>query len=130
MTAMISLDMKKKRIRIHRSTLELLNNPSNIHILINPQPNKIALCPARPDTKDSIKLQYGTDIDCELYSTELMEQLSYLSPKIDFASTYRIIGEVIPDKGIALFDLTDATKLDASSKAEANDITRSVPNEY
>ncbi len=130
MTAIISLDMKKKRIRIHRSTLELLKNPSNIHILINPQTNKIALCPSRPEAKDSIKLQYGPDVDCELYSTELMEQLSYLSPQFDLTYTYRIIGEVIPDKGIALFDLTDATKLDPSGKAEANDTTRSIPNEY
>ena len=129
MTAIISLDMKKKRIRIHRSTLELLNNPGNIHILINPQTNKIALCPARPGTKDSIKLQYGPDIDCELYSTELMAQLSYLSPKFDSTYTYRIIGEVIPDRDIALFDLTTATKLDASTKDETTNITRSTPNE-
>jgi hypothetical protein len=127
MTAVISLDMKKKRIRIHKSTLELLDNPTNIVILINPDKYKIMIRPVLPDVKDSLKVIYKTNADCEFYSKELMDQLSKLGSCINLSYTYRITGKAVPGKGIALFDINDAvrygmpTDLEQKSRSEADD---------
>lgn len=117
MTAVISLDMKKKRIRIHKSTLESLNRPENIVILINPDTYKIAICPTLPDVKDSLKVSYDSNTDCEYYSKELMVQLSRLKTSINRSYTYRIRGKI--DKNIAIFDINDAVRYDPSTDTES-----------
>ncbi len=101
--------MKKHRIRIHKSTLEALMCPNNIHILINPVEYKLVIRPTPPDIKDSLKISYKTDSDCEFYSTDLMEKLTLLKPQFNNSCTYRIVGQIVEDKGIALFDITKAT---------------------
>ncbi len=113
MTAVISLDMKKKRIRIHKSTLDSLKRPENIMILINPDTYKIAICPTLSDVKDSLKVSYDSNMDCEYYSKELMVQLSGLKSSINRSYTYRIQGKI--DKNIAVFDINDAIRFDPSS---------------
>ena len=127
--AIISLDMKKNRIRIHKSTLELLKYPKNIHILINPNEYKLVIRPTPPDIKDSLKINYKTDSDCEFYSTDLMDQLSRLKPQLLYSCTYRIIGEIVEEKRIALFDINKATIYEGTSSAESKKQIRSVPNE-
>ena len=125
----ITLDMKKCRIRIHKTTLELLNRPKNIHILINPAEYKLVIRPTPPDIKDSLKISYKADSDCEFYSTELMEQLSRLRPELSTSRTYRIIGEIIEEKRIALFDINKAVIYDGPPTNDSKDHTRSSPNE-
>ena len=114
MKAAISLDMKKKRIRIHKSTLDLLNKPENIVIMVNPDKNKIALCSTLPDVKDSLKVFYDNNSDCEYYSKELMEQLSRLKSCIDQSYTYRIYGKIV-NSILAIFDINDAFRYDGCS---------------
>ena len=121
--------MKKKRIRIHKITLELLNYPENIHILINPEEKKLVIRPTPPDIKDSLKISYKNDIDCEFYSTDLMEQLSFLKPQLNTSKTYRIIGEIVETKKIALFDVNKAYIYEGQSIVENKEAVRSVPNE-
>ena len=128
-TAIITLDMKKNRIRIHKSTLELLKKPKNIHILINPTAYKLVIRPTPPDIKDSLKISYKADSDCEFYSTDLMEQLSRLKPQLSNSCTYRISGEIVGDKRIAIFDICNAAIYDGPSSSERNELIRSVPNE-
>ena len=121
--------MKKNRIRIHKTTLELLNRPKNIHILINPNEYKLVIRPTPPDIKDSLKINYKADSDCEFYSTDLMEQLSRLKPQLFNFCTYRIIGEIVEEKRIALFDINKATIYEGTSNLESKKQIRSVPNE-
>ena len=120
MTAVISLDMKKKRIRIHKTTLELLNRPENIMILVNPETYMIAICPALPNKKDSLKVIYDNNADCEYYSKELMEQLSWLKSSIKRTYTYRITGELSYDRKIAVFDINKAVRYDTSDEPKEN----------
>ncbi len=126
---MITLDMKKNRIRIHKATLELLKRPRNIHILINPAEYKLVIRPTPPDVKDSLKISYKADSDCEFYSTDLMEQLSRLKPQLNNSCTYRIIGEIVEEKRIALFDINKAARYDGPISSECKDQVRSAPNE-
>ena len=54
----ITLDLKKNRIRIYKSTLELLGKPRNIHILVNPADRKLIIRPTVPGKKASLKINY------------------------------------------------------------------------
>ena len=38
-----------------------------------------------------------------------MEKLTILKPQFNNSCTYRIVGQIVEDKGIALFDITKAT---------------------
>ncbi len=120
MTAAISLDMKKKRIRIHKSTLELLNRPDNIMILVNPEVYMIAICPALSGKKDSLKVIYNNNIDCEYYSKNLMEQLSWLKSGIKHSYTYRIAGGLSDDGKIVVFDINNAVRCDLADELTEN----------
>lgn len=100
--------MKKNRIRIHKITLESLNHPKNIHLLINPTEYKIVIRPIPPNIKDSLQISYKPDSDCEFYSTELMEQLSMLNNNLCSDNTYRIKGEILEEGRLALFHINRA----------------------
>ena len=119
MAAAITLDMKKQRIRIHKKTLELLNNPEYVLILVNPHKSAIAVCPTDSEQKDSLKISYD-DSDCEYYSKELMTQLSKLRLFTDQSYTYRIKGNVLNNGRIAIFDMNDAVRYSDPPDQETN----------
>ena len=98
----ITLDMKKNRIRLHKSTLKGLNDPEYIYILVNPHTKKIAVCKAGESDKDAIKIM-GREAYCDVYSTELMYQISSLNENITSNVSYRLYGT--EKNGFAEFDI-------------------------
>ncbi len=123
-SAMITLDMKKNRIRIHKATLDLLKKPQNIHILINPDTSSLVIRPTPDNIKDSLKISYRADSDCEFYSTDLMEQLLLLKPQLNTSCTYRIVGKIVSEKRIAIFDISEAALYDGSVMYNAEAFSR------
>ncbi|SDJ31800.1 hypothetical protein SAMN04487760_10546 [Lachnospiraceae bacterium G41] len=89
----ITLDMKKNRIRIHKNTLTMLDYPDYIYILVNPEKRKIAVCRANNTDKDVIHITSTHCSYCDIYSTELMEQISSLNENIISNLSYRLQGE-------------------------------------
>lgn len=111
MTPLITLDMKKNRIRIHKTTLRLLMNPKFIHILINPEKNSIAIFPSLNKGRDTLSVPCRTGQDCELYSKDLLYQISTLKPDINNATSYRIEG-IVDEENIAIvFDISNIVPL-------------------
>ncbi|MCR5331775.1 MAG: hypothetical protein K6E62_11415 [Lachnospiraceae bacterium] len=127
---LITLDLKKNRIRIFKSTLELLGRPRNIHILVNPADRKLIIRPTVPDKKASLKINYKTVAECEFYSRQLIEHLSALLPQNDPEFSYRISGRLVPEQGFALFDIDTATAIESPPDDENTDTVRSNANEY
>ncbi len=127
---MITLDLKKNRIRIYKSTLELLGNPRYIHILINPAEQKLIIRPTVPGKKASLKVKYKNDTECAFYSTMLVNKLSGLLPQNDPECSYRISGRMIEEQGFALFDIATATAIDSSLDNGIIDTSRSEQHEY
>ena len=52
----ILIDLKKKRIRIHRSTLHALGDPDRVHLLVNPEQRMLAVQFALPSDKRAHKV--------------------------------------------------------------------------
>ena len=99
----ITLDMKKNRIRIHKCTLKVIDNPEYIYILVNPEKKKIAICQAHETDKDAIKIKTEGCSYCDIYSTELMTQISLLNETIVSNVSYRLFG--IERNNCAEFDV-------------------------
>ena len=99
--------MKKQRIRIHKQTLHGLNDPQYIQLLVNPEKQILALKRSRKGDIQSHQVKYIKDHCCELYSKELLYQLSVVNPLMKSNRSYRIIGLLNEKLGLALFNLNE-----------------------
>ena len=85
----------------------MLNNPSYIQFLVNPEQKTIAIkvcCESAPQVH---KIKYKPSVDCDFYSKELMYQLYTVCPELKTGYTYRLFGRMLPKKGVALFQMND-----------------------
>ena len=99
----LALDLKKKRIRIHKQTLHQLNDPEYIQILVNPDKKIIAIRACEKNALQAHKISYVASKDCELYSKGLLAQLAVVSPELTEGNTYRLNGIIHHDRRIAVF---------------------------
>ena len=113
----MALDMKKSRIRIHKTTLHILGDPQYIQILINEETMQLVLkgidLPQSGDQchKTNVK-KLGVDESCEFYSDTLVQKLRMLIKDIDSKHTYRLTnGKHIKSHQIALFELSSIEKV-------------------
>ncbi len=110
----ITLDMKKSRIRIHKHTLNLMNDPRYVIILINPEHKTIGLRRSHK-VPQAHRIISSPNKDCELYSKELFLKLSTLSPHLHSGGSYRIEGKMISE-ALAVFDLSNAYEIAMSNE--------------
>lgn len=109
-TANMSIDLKKNRIRIHKTVLHSLGDPTYIQLLVNPAGMVVAVrridvpLSGEPVHKISEK-RLRSDNSYEIYSLSFLQKLFELVPSIDAGGLYHLSGEVFPAKGMALFDL-------------------------
>ena len=112
LTPLLTLDLKKHRIRIHKQTLRLLNNPKYCQLLVNPENQIIALQGQAEKTPQSHKVSYSAPHGSDLYSKELIMQLQIVNRNLISGKTYRIPGRVYPGRGIAVFHMEKCTPVD------------------
>lgn len=110
----ILIDLKKKRIRIHKQTLYLLGNPDYISLLVNPDERVIAVCRGSRSDHLSHHINWKAIVNkksYELYSTNLLHSLRDISIDWQDNQSYRIYGEIIPNQGIAQFRMNDSISM-------------------
>ncbi len=114
----ISFSLKsKKRIRIHKITLKLLNDPDYVLILINPSEKIVVIKPS--DYKDHLALPVKSKgdrkrSDSEVYSKGLFNQLLLVNSDWEQGKSYRIFGEHIPEQNIVVFRMTESEEIDVN----------------
>ena len=108
----ILIDLKKKRIRIHRSTLHALGDPDRVYLLVNPEQRILAVQSAMASDKRAHKVYTTSESNrqtYELYSTPLVANLLALNPDWSELYKYRLRGEAIPNESAVVFKMDDAT---------------------
>lgn len=106
--ATLSIDMKKYRLRIYKSTLNLLGPPKHIQLLVSPNEKVIAIRGLEKRCKESHEVSFThmkPDNSYELYSKELVMTLMSLIPDLEKNITYRLTGEVHIEQKIVFFPL-------------------------
>lgn len=106
----IYIDSIKRRIRIHKSTLHELGDPSYIELLINPDEKKLAIKSVSHPTQLSheVNLEKNKKNCYELYSSILIANIYKIVPELCFNKSFYLYGECNKNVGIAHFNLNDA----------------------
>lgn len=109
---LLTLDMGRRRIRIHKGTLHALGNPAYIQFLVNPDALFLAILgtskPMQGGTANKVRLnaeRIQTNQSVEFYSTTLMEKLMEITGPLSEDCNYRMTGEVDRVNRVAYFSL-------------------------
>ena len=105
---LLSVDMKKYRIRIHKATLHLLGDPPYIQLLINPASSIVALKSVyRSTSKDQThrvpRKTLRSSNSVEIYSKYFIDRLNELVPDLTDGNCYHMNGTIIPSEKMAVF---------------------------
>lgn len=110
----LSIDLKKNRIRIHKRTLHLLGNPEYIQLLVNPEARLIAVrCSVKSDyLAHRIRMyQLASKNSYELYSAHLIRSLQTVNSGWKENEAYRLYGIINPKEGLAQFPMDNGIPL-------------------
>lgn len=112
----LSIDLKKNRIRIHKQTLHIMGDPEYIQLLINPNNRTIAV--RRTIKQDylahKVRLEQLGSKNCyELYSTDLVNTLCQVKSEWNKNESYRIYGVFFENEGLASFNMDDTITLNS-----------------
>lgn len=111
----ITLDMKKNRIRIHKSLYSVLGEPHYVQLLVNPKVRKIGIraVDSASAFAQPIKIskQKSTEKCYEFYSSILLDKLYEEMKLSDKNGSYRIEGIVLPEEKTALFSFDSIEKI-------------------
>ncbi len=112
-TPFISIDPRKNRIRIYKSTLKLMGIPKYIQILVNPESSVIALqCMDTRPAHQYHRIQWKkieNKKSYEIYSSFLVDKLKEVCFDWNSHDSYRVPGKYYPADKVASFDLHTAT---------------------
>ena len=114
-TVSVSVDLKKFRIRIYKSTLALLGIPKYVQLLVSPEEMMFAIQGVDNKSRDGHRVSLEAiqpDNSFELYSKAFIRTLCSLVPDLDLGCTYRMTGEVISGENAAVFSLGTLQKVD------------------
>lgn len=100
----LTLDIKKDRIRIHRSTLSLMNNPKYFRLLVNPQTKCIVVenCDEMSDGAyrvGTIPTHHGS---IEVYSSQLVREIAKCAGFHGYTSV-KLLGQQIHGQNAVFF---------------------------
>ena len=109
------IDLKKGRIRIHKSTLHLLGDPEYVQFLINPDDQ--ALVVRKSSRRDFLSQHVrwrviGGKQCCDFYSRFLLRALQDVHFDWKENRSYRIYGQLHTKESLALFSMKDSYDID------------------
>lgn len=104
----LSIDLKKSLIRVHRNTLRLLGDPDYIQLLINPNAKMIAI--KAGDKRDYLahkvrKYRFETGYSYELYCKDLLQTMMTVDCGWEYGNIFRLYGQFNSKAGgVSLLD--------------------------
>ena len=107
-TPLISVDMKKYRIRVHKATLHQLGDPPYVQLLINPTKSIVAVrAVKRSSSKDQThrvpKAILRSSNSFEIYSKYFIDKLNELVHDLSDGYCYHMAGSIVPSEKLAIF---------------------------
>lgn len=118
LTATMSIDTKRSRIRIHKAMLHQLGDPQYIQLLVDPNGMAVAVrCVDTPLFGDAVhavsRKRLCSDFSYEIYSRFFVRKLSSLTSAMGEGHLYHMRGKIMPSQKMALFDLKSLTRIES-----------------
>lgn len=116
----MAIDLKKNRLRIHRSTLRLLGFPPFIKLLFSQEHNAVAVisCETGEIRKiNEVRVTYDNRDNThtfDIYSKDLISVIRLAFKGLDETGLYRLQGYAVPKEHGVYFPLSTLTKSEAS----------------
>ena len=116
-TEIMSFDLKKFRIRIHKSTIHALGDPKYLDLLVNPIKRLVAVRAHDGTTpkKDAHRVKQHlmeSDNSYEIYSQPFVTKLFQVAGNLEMNCSYRITGEIIHSEKMAVYSLDTVTRIE------------------
>ncbi len=117
----IAIDLKKFRIRIHKSTLRGLGEPKIVQLLFNPDRRALLIsCPTKSisESQDEKVLfdKAGTDGTYQLYSRSLIKRMQKICPGLEDNCLYHVHGTYIKNMNAAFFSIDNCIRVEESEE--------------
>ncbi len=117
----LTIDLKKCRIRIYKQTLHLLDDPEYIQFLVKPDKRILAVRPGTPKDISPQKIYWKTLTDkkqcCEFYSKSLIAHLRQLINTQTGDYTYKVVGSINDIRNRVFFDLSQSEVINEEAEA-------------
>ena len=116
-SALMTLDLKRSRFRIHQETLHKLGDPRYVQFLINPEEMFIAILgsdkPLTGGTANKVNVVERVGYQSvEFYSSTLLNGVIGMLGSIDFRYSYRLSGEVDVANRVAYYSMRTLKKIE------------------
>lgn len=104
----ILIDLAKDRIRIHRVTLNALQNPEYIMLIVNPEEKSLGIMHGKLGDRGVHKVRIIGKSCYELYSKSLTQKFRLVCTDWVETGKYRLEGHIVPGELVAHFDMSSA----------------------
>lgn len=113
----LSVDLKKYRVRLHKSFLHQMGDPEYVILLVNKDKRIIAVKAVEPgmSTKDAHRVNSKTllsDNSIEIYSGTFVSSLRSLTGGLDHGCSYRLTGVTVPSENMVIFPLDSLERIE------------------
>lgn len=111
----LSIDLKKPRLRIHKTALKLLGSPAFVQLLISPKDNAIIImgCVEHVPGGQEIRVVFdkpNTAGTFDIYSKELINLIKKQFAGLDEKGLYRLSGTFRSEDGYICFPLSTLSR--------------------
>lgn len=116
------VDFKYNIIRIHRSTLVALGNPTFIEMIVSPSKGMIGIRAADTQTPTSQRINTASialQRSIQLYSTNLVRELLGINPEWQDEQIYKMEGVLKNSEHMVLFDFSSSELVHSDEYATA-----------
>ena len=111
----MAIDLKKNRLRIHKSTLRLLGSPEFVTLLFSPERSAIGIiaCESEIPKVEQIRVVYDKPTSAgtfDIYSKHLLSVIRRAFSGLNQTGLYRLKGTPVPEENGVYFPLSTLTR--------------------
>ena len=115
----MAIDLKKNRLRIHKSTLRLMGSPEFVKLLFSRERNAIGVIGSRSEIPraEEIRVIYDKPNDTgtfDIYSKYLVSIIRLAFGGLEQTGLYRLKGTPVPEENGVYFPLSTLTRAEDS----------------
>ena len=111
----MAIDLKKNRLRIHKSTLRLMGSPEFVKLLFSPERSAIGVITSKSEIPraEEIRVTYDKPNETgtfDIYSKYLVSVIRTAFSGLDRTGLYRLKGTPVPEENGVYFPLSTLTR--------------------